>query len=225
MGAIEVRRGGERFAGRAEGRVSRYSFSYAEHYDATNTYHGLLLAHNDETLGPGAGYAEHPHRGLEIVSWVIEGTLTHRDSAGASHKVPAGWLQLMSTGRGVTHSETNEHPEPVRYLQMWVSPDGSQDEPSYSLREPAAGSVTDAVVLPGQPDATFLVARPDAGGLELPDAAFVHVFVATGSVDLTGVGHLATGDAARLSAAGALRVTGELGTQIGVWAMSRSLGG
>jgi hypothetical protein len=225
MGGIEVRRGGERFVSRSQGRESRYSFSYAEHYDAANTHHGLLFAHNDETLAPGAGYADHPHRGLEIVTWVIEGTLTHRDSSGASHDVPAGWLQLMSAGRGVTHSETNEQPAPVRYLQMWVTPDGSRDEPSDALHELAAGPLTRALVLPGQPDATFLVARPDAAGLDLPDAAFLHLFVATGSVDLTGVGRLDAGDAARLRAAGPLRLTGEPGAAVGMWVMAGSLGG
>jgi redox-sensitive bicupin YhaK (pirin superfamily) len=223
--AIEVRQGGERFVSRADGRESRYSFSYAEHYDAANTHHGLLLAHNDETLAPGAGYDEHRHRDLEIVTWVLTGTLTHRDSSGASHEVPAGWVQVMSAGSGVTHSETNEHAKPVRYVQMWVAPDGSGENPGYERHELAAGRLTPAVVLPGQPKATFLVARPDSAGLELPDAAFLHLFVATGRVDLDGDGSLEAGDAARLTGAGPLHVTGEQGSEIGVWAMSSSLGG
>jgi redox-sensitive bicupin YhaK (pirin superfamily) len=218
VGAIEVRRGSERFVSRAEGRHSRYSFSYAEHYDAANTHHGLLLAHNDETLAPGAGYDEHPHRDLEIVTWVLAGTLTHRDSTGGSHEVPAGWVQVMSAGSGVTHSEINEHAEPVRYLQMWVTPDASRHDPGYEKHELAAGPLTDALVLPGQPDATFLVARPDGDGLELPAAAFMHVFVADGSAVLAGVGRLDAGDAARLTQTGPLRVTGESGTELGVWA-------
>jgi quercetin 2,3-dioxygenase len=218
VGAIEVRRGGERFVSRAEGRESRYSFSYAEHYDAANTHHGLLLAHNDETLAPGAGYDEHPHRDLEIVTWVLAGTLTHRDSSGGSREVPAGWVQVMSAGSGMTHSETNEHAEPVRYLQMWVRPDGSRHDPGYESHELAAGPLTDAVVLPGQPNAAFLVTRPDGAGLELPAAGFLHLFVANGSVDLAGVGRLDAGDAARLTQTGPLRVTGEPATQIGVCA-------
>jgi hypothetical protein len=222
---IEVRRSGERFVSRAAGRESRYSFSYAEHYDAANTHHGLLLAHNDETLAPGAGYDEHPHRDLEIVTWVLAGTLTHRDSSGASNAVPAGWLQVMTAGSGVTHSETNDHTEPVRYLQMWVTPDGHDDDPGYECHELAAGRLTPPVVPPGQSDATFLVARPDGAGLELPDAAFLHVFVASGSVDLAGVGRLRAGDAARLRAAGPLRVTGEPGAALGIWVMAGSLGG
>ena len=225
MGEIEVRRGGERFVSRAEGRETRYSFSYAEHYDATNTHHGLLLAHNDESLAPGAGYAEHPHRGLEIATWVIEGTLTHRDSSSTSREVPAGWLQLMSAGRGMTHSETNEQPVPVRYVQMWVVPDGSRDEPSYALHELEAGPLTDALVPPGQPDAAFVVARPDTAGLDLPDAAYLHLFVANGSVDLGGVGRLDAGDAVRLHAAGPLHLTGEPGAAVGMWVMQRSPGG
>jgi hypothetical protein len=225
MGTSVVRRGGERFVSRAEGRESRYSFSYAEHYDAANTHHGLLLAHNDETLAPGAGYADHPHRGLEIVTWVIEGTLTHRDSSGASQEVPAGWLQRLSAGRGVTHSETNQHPDPVRYLQMWVAAAGSHAEPSYVQQELQAGPMTDALALPGQPAATFLLARPAGTGLELPDAAYLHVFVASGSVEVDGIGRLDAGDAARLHAAGPRRVTGEPGAAIGIWAMAGSLGG
>jgi redox-sensitive bicupin YhaK (pirin superfamily) len=142
MVAIEVRRGGERFVGRGEGRESRYSFSYAEHYDAANTHHGLLLAHNDETLAPDAGYADHPHRNVEIVTWVLAGTLTHRDSTGATHRVPAGWVQVMSAGSGVTHSETNEHTEPVRYLQMWVAPDRGDTDPGYALHEVPADRLT-----------------------------------------------------------------------------------
>jgi quercetin 2,3-dioxygenase len=225
VGAIEVRRGGERFVSRADGRESRYSFSYAEHYDAANTHHGLLLAHNDETLAPGAGYDEHPHRDLEIATWVLAGTLTHRDSSGTSHQVPAGWVQVMSAGSGVIHSETNEQAEPVRYLQMWVTPDGSRHDPGYARHQLATGPLTDALVPPGQPNATFLVARPDSDGLELPDAEFLHLFVANGSGDLTGAGRLDEGDAARLTQAGPLLLTGEPGAAIGIWLMTGSLGG
>jgi hypothetical protein len=77
----------------------------------------------------------------------------------------------------------------------------------------------------GQSAATFLVGRPDAAGVDLPDAAFLHLFVATGSVDLAGVGRLDAGDAARLRAAGALRVNGEPGAAVGMWVMAGSLGG
>jgi hypothetical protein len=217
VSAVEVRRDGDRFVSRAAGRESRYSFSYAEHYDAANTHHGLLLAHNDETLAPGAGYAEHPHRELEIVTWVLAGTLTHRDSTGGSDDVPAGWVQVMSAGSGLTHSETNEHAEPVRYLQMWVRPDGSRVEPGRERKELAAGRLTEPVVPPGQPNAEFVVMRPDEVGLGLPAAASLHVFVATGNIDLARVGRLDAGDAARLTHAGPLHVTGEPGTEIGVW--------
>lgn len=224
-GTIEVRRGGDRFVSRREGRESRYSFSFAEHYDAANTHHGLLLAHNDETLGPGAGYDEHPHRELEIVTWVLAGTLTHRDATGARHEVPAGWVQVMSAGSGVTHSETNQHSEPLRYVQMWVRPDAGLTDPRYECHELAGGSLTPALTPPGQRNAEFVVARPDAAGLALPDAAHLHLFVARGTVELASIGQLAAGDAVRLTDAGPLRVAGAIGSQIGVWAMAGSLGG
>jgi redox-sensitive bicupin YhaK (pirin superfamily) len=225
MVAVEVRRSGERFVSRGEGRESLYSFSYAEHYDAANTHHGLLLAHNEETLAPGAGYAEHPHRGLEILTWVLAGRLTHRDSVGGMHVVPAGWVQVMSTGAGVTHSETNEDREPLRYVQMWIAAAGHGAEPDYATRELEPGRITSPLVMPDQADAAFLVARPGENGVELQDAAFLHVFVASGSVDVTGVGRLEVGEAARLTAAGPVRVTGDPGSEIGVWSMRGSLGG
>jgi hypothetical protein len=225
MATTEVRRSGERFVSRAEGRESRYSFSYAEHYDAANTHHGLLLAHNDETLAAGAGYAEHPHRQLEIVTWVLAGSLTHRDSSGAAHTVPAGWVQLMSAASGVTHSETNQGDEPVRYLQMWLASDGSRSEPSYDMLQLPGDGTSAALTPSGQPAARFVVVRPQPAGTELPEAAFVHLFVAVGNVDVPGVGELVAGDAVRFTGASDLRVSGRPGSQIGVWAMGSAFGG
>jgi quercetin 2,3-dioxygenase len=225
MAEIEIRRAADRFLSCAAGRESHYSFSYAEHYAAANTHHGLLLAHNDETLAPGAGYAAHPHRDLEIVTWVVVGNLTHRDSSGAPRIVPAGWVQVMSAASGVTHSETNEHAEPVRYLQMWVAPDGSRTAPSYDLHRLPMGNTSRPLTAPGQPGARFSVVQPDPGGVGLPDAAFLHPFVAVGTVDVTGAGRLAEGDAVRFAGAGDRRVSGQQGSLVGVWAMESALGG
>jgi hypothetical protein len=203
---------------RAPGRESRYSFSYAEHYDAANTHFGLLLANNDETLNPGAGYDDHPHSRLEIVTWVLAGTLTHRDSTGADHAVPAGWVQVVSAGTGIRHSETNEHDEPVRYLQMWVAPDGRGGGPAYQAHPlPEDGPAT--LQPPGQPAAQFSVVRPDQAGVALPATAYRHLFVAVGHVEIEGVGGLDAGDAVRFTEAHEDRVHGEPGSLIGIWAM------
>jgi quercetin 2,3-dioxygenase len=220
----DVRRSAERFVSRAAGRESRYSFSYGEHYDAANTHHGLLLAHNDETLQPGAGYDDHPHSRLEIVTWVLAGTLTHRDSTGADQPLSAGWVQVVSAGTGIRHSETNQHDEPVRYLQMWVVPHGSRDEPAYQSQQlPAAGVAS--LRPPGQPAAQFSIVRPDRSGHTLPGTSYRHLFVAAGHVEVEGVGALHAGDAVRFTQAGEDRVRGEPGSLIGIWAMRAPLGG
>jgi redox-sensitive bicupin YhaK (pirin superfamily) len=220
----DVRRSAERFVSRAPGRESRYSFSYAEHYDAATTHFGVLLAHNDETLDPGAGYDDHPHSQLEIVTWVLAGTLTHRDSTGADHAVPAGWVQVVSAGTGIRHSETNQHDEPVRYLQMWVAPDGRGGGPTYQAHPLQTVGVA-SLHPPGQPGAQFSVVRPDQAGVTLPAAAYRHLFVAAGHVDVEGVGALDAGDAVRFTEANQDRVRGEPGSLIGIWAMRAALGG
>ena len=220
----DVRRSAERFVTRSTGSESRYSFSYGEHYDAANTHHGLLLAHNDETLQPGAGYDDHPHSRLEIVTWVLAGTLTHRDSTGADRALSAGWIQVVSAGSGIRHSETNQHDEPVRYLQMWVVPGGSRDAPAYHSQQlPAAGVAS--LHPPGQPAAQFSVASLDRSGLILPATAYRHLFVAAGHVEVEGVGAVDAGDAVRFTEAGEDRVRGEQGSLIGIWAMRAALGG
>jgi len=200
----DVRRSAERFVSRSAGRESRYSFSYGEHYDAANTHFGVLLAHNDETLEPGAGYDNHPHRHLEILTWVLAGTLTHRDSTGEHRAVPAGWVQVVSTGTGIRHSETNEHDEPVRYLQMWVAPATRGDGPAYDAHPlPSAGAAP--LTPPGQPAAGFSVVRPDRLGITVPAAAYRHLV--------------------RFTEAGEDRVRGEPGSLVGIWVMHSALGG
>ncbi len=92
----------------------------------------MLLVSNDDIVQPAAGFDTHPHRDMEIVTWVLEGSLAHRDSAGNSGVIYPGLAQRMSAGSGITHSEKNaSDTEPVRFVQMWVRPDESGIEPSY----------------------------------------------------------------------------------------------
>jgi redox-sensitive bicupin YhaK (pirin superfamily) len=150
---------------------------------------------------------------------VIAGTLSHRDSIGGARTVSAGEVAVMSTGSGVRHAETNDHDEPVRYVQMWVAPTHPRIEPSYRVDRLPRTERAAAGPLPGQPDARFFVVRPDEGGSVLPDALSLHVFVATGGVDIDGVGRLAEGDAVRFTDAGPRRISGRPGSLVGVWAM------
>nr|WP_145406042.1 pirin family protein [Paenibacillus xylanexedens] len=115
---------------------SEFSFSFADYEDPSNAHFGCLLAHNDNTLMPQEGFKKHPHHNLEIVSYVISGTLKHVDSMGTEQLLEAGTAQVMSAGTGVEHSETNpSEGEPVRFLQMWFLPSHRELKPSYAFRK------------------------------------------------------------------------------------------
>lgn len=234
-GQIDVRRADRRFVTTAPGRVTRHSFSFGAHYDPANTGFGLLAAHNDDLVEPGSGYDDHPHRDLEIVTWVLSGALSHRDSAGRSGLVVPGRIQVMSAGSGIVHAETVEPGAgTTRFVQTWVRPDEPGGTPTYAAADVAlgdgwlpvaSGSTGDAATRIGARDATLFVAQLDAGDqLGLPDAPAVHLFVATGAVSLTTGGTptgLAEADAVRLSAPGGL-VTATQPTQLMAWAFRQS---
>lgn len=110
---IDVRRAGDRFATRLEWLDSHHSFSFSRHYDPANTHHGLLLVNNDDIVRAGTGFSTHPHQDMEIVTWVLDGELEHKDSAGHKGLLYPGLAQRMSAGRGIWHSEMNPRPAPA----------------------------------------------------------------------------------------------------------------
>ncbi len=225
--SIDVRRAGDRMATRTSWLDSRHSFSYGSHYDPANTHFGLLLCSNEDVLDPGAGFDEHPHRDVEVVTWVLSGVLAHADSAGHRGEVRPGFLQWMSAGRGVRHAERSVGTDPAHYVQMWVRPGEPGGEPGYEMRDltgdlPAGGLVP--VRSAAAPDATLHVARLPPGGTgTLPNAPYVHVFVAGGALDLAGAGMLRPGDAARLTAAGQVRLSAPGGAEVLAWEMRTGL--
>jgi redox-sensitive bicupin YhaK (pirin superfamily) len=247
---IDVRRAADRAATRLGWLDSKHSFSFGRHYDPTNTHFGLLLVNNDDVVDPGTGFETHPHRDMEIVTWVLRGQLVHQDSEGHNGVIYPGLAQRMSAGTGILHSEKNDawrltgngvHQDPVHFVQMWVVPDEAGIRPGYEQLEIAdellrGGLVPVASGMPAhrdaaairinQRDAALHAARLAPGqSVALPDAPFVHVFVALGSVDLEGAGALDTGDAVRLTAAGGPRATaGREGAEVLVWEMSATLG-
>ncbi|MEI0738904.1 pirin family protein [Paenibacillus sp. JTLBN-2024] len=114
---------------------SEFSFSFADYDDPSNSHFGCLLAHNDNCLSPLQGFKKHPHHDLEIVSYVISGTLEHNDSLGNAQRLPAGTVQVMSAGTGIEHAETNpSEDEPVRFMQMWFLPSEPGHRPSWTSR-------------------------------------------------------------------------------------------
>jgi redox-sensitive bicupin YhaK (pirin superfamily) len=141
--SMTVHRAAERYRSEpGPGIHSRHAFSFAGHYDPANTHFGALLACNEETLAVGAGFAPHWHRDTEIVTWVVEGALAHRDDRGHASVVRPGQVQYLSAGSGVQHRESNVGGalEPVRFLQFWLQPDEFATEPRYGARTVADGS-------------------------------------------------------------------------------------
>ena len=192
---------------------SRHTFSFADYYDAEHMGFRALRVINEDRVAPGQGFGTHAHRDMEIVSYVLEGALQHRDSLGTGSVIQPGDVQRMSAGTGVRHSEFNaSQSEPVHFLQIWLVPSQPGIAPGYEqktftdtdkqgrLRPVAApdgrgGSVTihsDAVLLAGRFD------RGEAAALPLADRRHAWVQVARGAVRVNGH-ELRAGDGAAIS--------------------------
>ncbi|WP_086830870.1 pirin family protein [Streptomyces sp. NRRL B-24572] len=213
---IRIQRAGERYPGGdpAAGIETRHALSFGPHYDPDNLRFGALLAVNEERLAPGAGFDEHPHSHTEIVTWVVEGELTHRDTAGHTTTVRPGDLQRLSSAGGVRHVERNDGPAPLVFVQMWLAPLTSGGDPSYEV----VRGLGDAYALPAA-DAVLHVRRPKAGErTPVPAADFAYVHVVRGGVRL-GAEELAPGDAARLTGTGGLELTATADAEVLVWEM------
>ncbi len=114
---------------------SRHSFSFAEHHNPKELGFRSLRVLNEDHVSPGAGFGEHPHRDMEIISIVLSGSLAHRDSMGNGSVLNAGDVQRISAGRGIRHSERNpSFKEPVHFLQIWIQPERGGLEPGYQER-------------------------------------------------------------------------------------------
>lgn len=110
---------------------SKFHFSFAEYYNPSNINFVVLRVINDDLVKPGTGFDTHPHRDMEIISYVVDGELTHGDSMGNKRTLSRGHVQYMSAGTGVFHSEHNLGEETLRFLQIWIFPDKNGYEPNY----------------------------------------------------------------------------------------------
>jgi redox-sensitive bicupin YhaK (pirin superfamily) len=236
--AVDVRRADRRFATRIGWLDSKHSFSFGHHRDPRNTHFGLLLVNNDDIVHAGSGFETHPHRDMEIVTWVLDGELEHKDSEGNKGLIYPGLAQRMSAGTGIWHSEMNPRGDAdVHFLQMWVVPDTERIDPGYEqldinaelakggLVPVASGKGHDAAIAIRQRDAVLWAGR--LGGderLALPDAPYLHLFVARGAVDLDGAGRLVAGDAVRLTGTPGLGLAADPeGAEVLVWEMHSAL--
>ncbi|MFF8844001.1 pirin family protein [Streptomyces sp. NPDC015127] len=213
-----IRRSADRYPGGdpATGIESRHAFSFGRHYDPDNLRFGAILACNEERLAPGAGFDEHPHSHTEIVTWVVEGELTHRDSAGHATVVRPGDVQRLSSAGGVRHVERNDGPDPLVFVQMWLAPKDPGGEPSYEIVRGIADSTPYALPEAG---AMLHVRRLVPGErTAVPDAPFVYVHAVRGEVAL-GYERLGPGDAARITDAEGLEVVAEEAAEVLMWEM------
>ena len=202
---------------------SFHSFSFADYHDPSHMGWGNLRVINEDRVASGAGFGEHGHRDMEIISYVLDGALEHRDSLGTGSVIRPGDVQRMSAGTGVRHSEFNaSKTEAVRFLQLWILPERAGLPPGYEQKSFAAaerqgrlrlvasrdgrqGSVT------VHQDASLYVATLAHGeqtSFTLPKGRFAWVQLARGQVTLNGE-PLAEGDGAAITAVDELTLTGQ----------------
>ena len=244
---VDIRRAEQRFTSNFGWLDSKHSFSFGHHHDRANTHHGLLLVNNDDIVDPGTGFETHPHQDMEIVTWVLQGSLVHQDSTGHNGVIYPGLAQRMSAGRGILHSEKNDswrvggetHRDPVHFVQMWVVPDEANITPGYEQLEigdelltgglvPVASGMdkhdgASAIRIRNRYAALHAARLQPGQAVELPEAPYLHLFVPRGAVTLEGAGELATGDAVRFTATGGQRVTATEPAEILVWEMHAGL--
>ena len=206
--SVEIRRGADRFTERAEGRLSQHGFSFGSHYDPARLSFGPMVCHDDHLLGRERGFDTHHHADLEIVTWVVSGSVAHADGADTA-VLPAGSCGVLSAGAGVQHSEHASPDGPARFVQVWLTPDETGRPSTYThaavAAAPGAGPVRvvgDGGPLPvGVDGAALDVVRLDAGEtVVLPDGPQVHAFLTTGALLRSSLAEpLAAGDALLLT--------------------------
>lgn len=230
---VDIRRAFERFHTKIDWLDSYHSFSFSNHYDPANTHHGLLLVSNDDRVKAGTGFRTHPHQDMEIVTWVLDGELEHKDSDGNRGIIFPGLAQRMSAGTGIWHSEMNPRTNgDVHFIQMWVVPDSQRIDPGYEQRDInsqlsagglvpiASGKGHNSAISIRQKGAVLWGGRLKPGEtVQVPDNRFVHLYVAKGGVELEAAGTLQAGDAVRLTAAGSRKLTADqtTGAEVLVW--------
>jgi quercetin 2,3-dioxygenase len=221
-GMKQIRRSNERGLADHGWLKSFHTFSFADYYDPKHMGFGPLRVINEDRVQPGAGFGAHGHRDMEIISYVLEGELAHKDSMGNGSVIRPGDVQVMTAGTGVQHSEFNGSKErPVHFLQIWIEPKYRGIEPGYEEKrfttqdkrgrlrliaspDRAQGSVLihqDARVYAG------LFTGEESAQLQLSPQRQAYVHVARGSITANGEA-LATGDALQLTQAETLVLTG-----------------
>jgi quercetin 2,3-dioxygenase len=218
---IEIRRSEERGQALRPWLESYFSFSFAEYQDPRHVRYGPLRVLNDDVIAPGGGFPTHNHRDAEVITYVLEGAVEHRDSEGNHGIIRPFEIQRMRAGSGIAHSEFNaSQTEPVRLLQIWILPDRQGIAPGYASKtfdpEARQGRFLPVITPDGADgtvdiaqDATMFVSRLEPGESAtqpLDSGRLAYLHVATGAVQL-GELTLKAGDAAKLNGETAVTVT------------------
>lgn len=209
---LDIRKAADRGVADHGWLSSRHTFSFANYYDPKQVGFSDLLVINDDRVAPAQGFGKHPHRDMEIFSYVLEGALEHKDTMGTGSVIEPGDVQLMSAGRGVAHSEFNHSPtSPVHFMQIWIVPNQTGIAPEYQQRrftpEEKRGRLRMIISPDGSDDSLRIHqdARVYAGLFDGDESAtltlapnrYAYVHVARGSVSLNGVA-LGEGDGVRV---------------------------
>jgi quercetin 2,3-dioxygenase len=210
---LEIRKSSQRGQADHGWLKSQHSFSFAEYFDEEHVQFGALRVINEDRVEPGRGFGTHPHRDMEIVSYVLDGELAHRDSMGTGSIIRPGDVQRMSAGTGVHHSENNPSPDkPVHFLQIWIRPDRMGVQPGYEqkhfdasekrgrLRLVVSGDGADGSVTVHQDARMYagLFDGAESAQLEVKAGRRLYVHVVRGELSVQGT-HLTSGDALKLT--------------------------
>jgi quercetin 2,3-dioxygenase len=225
---MRIIRAKDRFHLESDWLSAYWLFSFDRYYDPNNMMFGPLRVFNHDTVQGGGGFPTHPHREMEIVTYVLEGELAHKDSTGGRGIIHAGEVQRMSAGTGIAHSELNpSRTEAVRLLQMWVMPERSGLKPSYEQKQFTTEQRTGVLLpiasgqdLPGtvkiHQDAAFYVSQlreRDRISHELKPGRRAFLYVIEGEVTLNGE-KLNAGDQARVTDVTNLEIAGQQTSEI-----------
>ena len=209
---------------------ARHHFSFASYYDPERMGWGKLRVWNDDEIAPNSGFPPHPHRDMEIITYVRQGAITHQDSMGNTGRTEAGDVQVMSAGTGVRHAEYNLEPQTTTLFQIWIEPKRPGGSPSWGAKPfpksdrsgrfvtLASGFEDDlaAGALPIRADARVLGATLKAGeslDYDLGEGRHAYLVPATGAVEVDGT-ELNARDGAALTGGGTVRITARADSEI-----------
>ena len=226
--ALSIRKADDRGRAHFGWLDSRHSFSFGQYHDPAHMGFGPLRVINDDHVAPGAGFDTHGHRDMEIISYVLDGAMEHKDSIGTGSVIRPGDVQRMSAGTGILHSEFNHSPsEPVHFLQIWVIPERAGLAPGYEQKAFPNAEKRGRLRLVGSPDGrdgsvtihqavdlyAGLFDSGEKARFDVAEGRIAWIHVARGSVDINGE-RLSAGDGAATREPGPIDIVGRQDAEI-----------